>query len=281
MILEKRSCCTGILFLCGFAWVGPFGGGAALKGAPVPQKKGFTIEFDGNVDGSERLEINATEAVWQHLHREWPKAPVKLNGIIWDLSKTQKLANAGNTRFVDPGVDFTRAKLEVLEGRDIVVLTKTKGGVIVYINDTNPDAGRYRFRISFDNPAAEPKPVPNATEAMLTVRARIDGSDVLRITQGEAKWEHKQWGWPTDITLNGVAWNAKRQPMLANEGKTQFLPQTVDFSTARVTRKAGRDLAVLVYEGNGITVYFADNPNGADDYELVISFGQRDADQGR
>ncbi len=37
---------------------------------------------------------------------------------------------------------------------------------------------------------------------------------------------------------------------------------------------------MLVYDDNGITVYFADNPNGADDYELVISFGKEEGRQG-
>lgn len=277
MILDKCRDCWRIVFMCFIAVAALCGGDAVMKGAPAPKEQVPILEFDGSVDGSERLEINATEAVWEHLYLALPKAPVKLNGINWDLSKTKKLVNAGDTKFLDRGVDFERAKLEVLEGRDIVVLTKTKTSVVVYINDTNPGEGRYRFRISFDKPAADPKSVPNAVQATLKVRARIDGSDVLRITQREAKWEHKQWAWPTDISLNGIRWNAKEQPTLANEEKTPFLPQTVDFSTARVTKKKGRDLAELVYDDNGITIYFADNPNGADDYELEISFGKKEA----
>ena len=83
------------------------------------------------------------------------------------------------------------------------------------------------------------------------------------------------------LTRRTIRWNAKTQPALANEGKTQFLPQSVDFATTRVTKKTGRDLAVVVYDDDGITIYFADNPNNADDYELGIAFGKGEAAKGK
>ena len=62
--------------------------------------------------------------------------------------------------------------------------------------------------------------------------------------------------------------------MLQNAGTNLFLPSGVDFSTARIISRKGRDLATLWGEEGGLWVWFADNPNGSDYYELEIAFGQ-------
>jgi hypothetical protein len=33
-------------------------------------------------------------------------------------------------------------------------------------------------------------------------------------------------------------------------------------------------MAVLMAAPDGATIHFADNPNGADDYEVIIAFGE-------
>ena len=40
----------------------------------------------------------------------------------------------------------------------------------------------------------------------------------------------------------------------------------------RIISRKGRDLATMWAEDDGLSVWFADNPNGDDYYEVVISF---------
>src|SRR5262245_15514745 len=79
-----------------------------------------TIEFSGPIDGSDRIEITKSGAVWFHLHRELPTRPMTINGMAWDPREQRTRPNRHPTRFLDPSVDFSRAHLEVIEGRDTV-----------------------------------------------------------------------------------------------------------------------------------------------------------------
>jgi hypothetical protein len=60
---------------------------------------------------------------------------------------------------------------------------------------------------------------------------------------------------------------------LWNTGTNRFLPEGVDFSTAKIVKRQGRDVAAVWADNDGLWVNFADNPNGADIYEVQISFG--------
>jgi hypothetical protein len=85
--------------------------------------------------------------------------------------------------------------------------------------------------------------------------------------------EHKFWDLPSNLSVNGVPWDARQTTVLKNEGATRFLPGGVDFSTARIVSRAGRDLATAWGEKDALWVRFADNPNGSDSYEIEIAFG--------
>jgi hypothetical protein len=74
--------------------------------------------------------------------------------------------------------------------------------------------------------------------------------------------------------LNDVAWSIQQSNVLQNAGANLFLPSGVDFSTARIVSRKGRDLATLWAEEDGLWVSFADSPNGSDHYELEIAFGE-------
>jgi len=62
--------------------------------------------------------------------------------------------------------------------------------------------------------------------------------------------------------------------VLLNSGTHSFLPPVIDFPTARIVHRAGRDVATMWADHDAVWVSFADNPNGPDTYELDISFGQ-------
>jgi hypothetical protein len=61
--------------------------------------------------------------------------------------------------------------------------------------------------------------------------------------------------------------------VLSNTGTNRFLPDGVDFSTAKIVKRQGRDLATMWSDDGVLWINFADNPNGANAYELDISFG--------
>jgi len=236
--------------------------------ADTDAAKAVVLEFAGPIDGSELIEITAAGAVWKHQHWDLPSAPMMVNGIAWSPREINPLPNRGETRFLPGPVDFRLAVLEIIEGRDIIAMNPTKDRVVIYLNDTPNGESHYRFRITFD-PAKAVKPPPAPT---LRLRARIDGSDVLHITKEGAVWEHKHWDWPGKVVLNKTEWSPKENPTLANSGETRFLPANIDFSTAKATQKSGRDVAFVVPDEKGLTIYFADGPNGADDYDVVITF---------
>jgi len=102
----------------------------------------------------------------------------------------------------------------------------------------------------------------------------IDGSDLLKITSTEAIWKHRAWGFPEAVKLNDISWNLRQTNVLSNAGTNRFLPDHLDFSTAKIVKRQGRDLATMWSDTNALWINFADNPNGADAYELDISFGQ-------
>lgn len=107
----------------------------------------------------------------------------------------------------------------------------------------------------------------------LTFEGRIDGSEQIVINSKEARWENVFWGTSkTSVRLNGVTWDPRKSTVLANRGETEFLPVTVDFSTARLEKTRGRDAVVLLPERGSVTVRIADNPNGTDLYEFSILF---------
>jgi len=126
-----------------------------------------------------------------------------------------------------------------------------------------------------DAPPVQPKGEPPPSElVVLDIQADIDGSDTVTITPEGAKWAHKHWDWPSNVSINGVEWDPQAQPELASTGKLSCLTKA-DLSTARVIERSGRDTVAVETMDGAVTVYFADSPNGADRYEVKIAFFQR------
>jgi hypothetical protein len=119
-----------------------------------------------------------------------------------------------------------------------------------------------------------PLPVNQNAQVHLKISATIDGSDKVTVTAQGAKWEHISWRMPTNVCLNGIKWSLADSLELNNAGKTQFLPQDVDFSSAKVASRHGRDIVAMETYPDKIIVYFGDNPNGAAPYDIDIVFGR-------
>ena len=232
------------------------------------------FHFKGMVDGSDRILITRDGALWEHEHWGWPEGAVTVNGTQWNPQQKNYLTTAGEAKFLPECFSLEAVDLERITGRDVVALERTNNALIVYLDDTPVGAGEYEFKVHFHPASPMPAPARASTATTLKIAAEIDGSDCLRITATEATWDHKLWGGPANVRLNNLPWPVQQTNVLQNASTNQFLPSGVDFSTARIVSRKGRDLATLWAEADGLWVSFADSPNGSDQYELEIAFGQ-------
>ena len=257
--------------------------GVAASGPPVGDERvaqtkpsgsdGIVLSFRGQMDGSIQIRITQEGATWRQRFWQTPE-PVSINGISWDPREQRTLKNEGETRFLPLPVDFQSARLERVQGRDTVAFEREKDSVVVYIVDTPPEGSVYEFRLVFrplrgKGPAKDPVPPKRAA---LEVAAEIAGSGELHINAQGARWIHHECEWPAEVRLGKIKWTPKESLTLKNEGTTQFLERPVDFSKAKLTRREGRDTAVLEHVDGGLIIYFADSLFSPSTYELTISF---------
>jgi hypothetical protein len=232
------------------------------------------FHFKGFVDGSDKIFITHEGAFWSHLNWDWPPVPVTINGNRWNPEAKNYMTTVGDPEFLPAKFSLDTATLEVTEARDVVAVERATNGLIVYLDDTPVGAGEYEFKIHFHPADRRLIETGLGVAAHLKIAANIDGSDCLKITATNAVWQHKNWSFPTDVTMNKIHWSPEQTNILANQGTNMFLPSGVDLSTAKIVRRTGRDLATMWAGKDVLWVWFADNPNGSDHYELDLSFGQ-------
>lgn len=231
------------------------------------------FHFQGMIDGSDRITLNHRGALWEHLNWDWPAGPVVVNDAQLNPSAKNFMTTTGAVSFLPEQFSLADARLEITAGRDVVALERTNNAVVLYLDDTLPGAAPYEFKLHFPKAMPTRKLVELSVVATLKIQARIDGSDVLKLTASEAVWTHRAWDFPAGVRLNDIAWDVRQTNTLSNTGTNQFLPDKVDLSTARITHRQGRDVVTMRADHEAVWVTFADNPNGGDDYELDISFG--------
>ena len=232
------------------------------------------FHFQGMVDGSDRITIQRQGALWEHVNWGWPAGAVTVNGSQWNPSEKNFMTTTGAVLFLSEEYSLRSPRLELIAGRDVVALERTNDALFVYLDDTPPGAAPYDFKIHFPRLPEKLKPIRPSSLATLKITAQIDGSDLLKITASEAVWTHRAWSYPGAVKLNDIAWNVGQTNTLANTGTNAFLPAGIDFATAKIIGRQGRDLVTMWADPDALWINFADNPNGADAYELEISFGQ-------
>jgi len=232
------------------------------------------FHFKGLVDGSDRITIMRQGALWEHVNWGWPAGPVTVNNSHWNPSERNFITATGAVLFLPEKYSLLSPSLELIAGRDVVALERTNDALIVYLDDTPPGAGAYEFKIHFPQVVPTPQQHRSSTPANLKISAVIDGSDLLKITAREAAWRHRAWYSPAGVRLNEVTWNVCQANVLENSETNRFLPVGVDLSTAKIVKRKGRDLVTMWADPDAVWINFADNPNGADAYELELSFGQ-------
>lgn len=230
------------------------------------------FHFKGVIDGTDRIVIQRHGALWEHVNWGWPIGAITVNGHEWNPSEKNFMTTTGALLFLPEKYSLTKPVLERIAGRDVVALERTNDALIVYLDDTPRAAAPYEFKIRFPLANSEPESKPASAPASLKIAAVIDGSDLLKITAREARWTHRAWKAPNHIQLNDVSWDLGRTNVLSNTGTNRFLPDAVDFSSAKIVSRKGRDLVTMWTDRDALWINFADNPNGADAYELEISF---------
>ncbi|MEZ0388912.1 MAG: hypothetical protein ACAI34_17695 [Verrucomicrobium sp.] len=248
--------------LCGLVALGLATVGAA------EEPKLYTLKFSGKIDGSDIIQIGPTHAEWVHQAWGMPEGPVTLAGREWNPQKSEILP-FGGARLLPPDLQNYRVLMRTQQARDIAVAEIQGRHVLVHLNDTPQGAEPYEFELLVVR-KAKPRRSPRAA---LSIMARIDGSERIRITTAKAEWIHKYWEVPEKVSMNGVEWDPRTALSLENQGVTRFLPPDVDISTARLVQFAGRDTATLQQGDGYVEIVLADNPNGADDYNLTLAFG--------
>lgn len=249
-----------------FVTVPPLGPDSANSSAAV-------LHFKGMIDGSDRIVIRREGALWEHVNWGWPAGAVTVGGHRWNPSEKNFIAATGGVLFLQEKYSLRSPRLEPIEGRDLVALERAGDAVVVYLNDTLQGAAPYEFKVHFPLAHTERQPKRSSVRASLKITAVIDGSDLLKITASDAKWTPRAWSAPQVVTLNDVTWDLGQTNVLLNTGNDRFLPASVDLSSAQIVSRKGRDLATMWADKDALWVNFADNPNGADSYELEISFG--------
>jgi hypothetical protein len=232
------------------------------------------FHFRGEVDGSDRILITRQGALWEHVNWGWPAGAVTINGTQWNPMEKNYLTTTGAVAFLPETHSLEAVNLEIIQGRDLIALERTNGALIVYLDDTQSGAATYEFNIHFQPAATKPALATASPAATLKIAANIDGSDWLKITTRDATWTHRAYSYPWAISLNGVSWDLRQTNTLANAGTNTFLPPGVDLSSARIVSRKGRDVATMWADADALWIQFADNPNGADSYELELSFGR-------
>lgn len=239
-----------------------------------PAMRDAVFHFRGKVDGSDRILITRQGALWEHVNWGWPAGAVTINDTQWNPLEKNCLTTTGAVAFLPEQYSLDAARLEIIQGRDVIALERAQDSLIVYIDDTPKGADDYEFRIHFPTVPARATKTGRSPTARLKIAAKIDGSDFLKITAQNATWQHQAFAYPREIQLNGMAWDVRKKKQLSNSGETSFLPPDIDLSTTRIVSRTGRDLATAWVEGDALWIHFADNPNGTDAYELEIAFGR-------
>lgn len=237
------------------------------------------FHFKGKVDGSDKILITRDGALWDHIDWNYPPEPVTVNDTKWNPLGKNYLSAIAPTKFLPASFSLDSVELEVVKGRDIVALERARNALIVYLDDAWAGPDDYEFQINFHTNEAKLPAARSSVPARLTISAQIDGSDRIKITSRGAFLEHKSFALPRNLIVNGIPWNPRRTNGLPNVGATRFLPDGVDFSTAKIISRKGRDLATAWGAKDELWVCFADNPNGSDAYEIEIAFGSEESQQ--
>jgi hypothetical protein len=108
----------------------------------------------------------------------------------------------------------------------------------------------------------------------IEVAGSIDGSAIMQINDDSVSWTNTNFDTPTALTVNGTPWDPSTNPSISVPGP--LLPaDSLSNYFVSTDVLSGRDVANAQVVNGQLLLYFADTPNGADNYDAVVSFTPR------
>ncbi len=232
---------------------------SAASAAPV------IVNFSGRVDGSGTAAVGTLAAAWSNYYFDTPSS-LTINGLSWN-PQVQPVLDASGSPLLPATLSGYRANVVRTAGRDSVAAEIVGNQLLVHVDDTPNGDDLYEFQVVLTERPATPPPTVE-----LRLQGMFDGSDRIVIDNAGATLQHLHWAPPTQLSLNGVAWDASLHPQLPNSGATEFLSTPVLFGSAQFTKNAGRDLASYEIFDDRIELIFADAPAGDGLYDVTLRF---------
>lgn len=127
--------------------------------------------------------------------------------------------------------------------------------------------------VSTDNVSSGPRTpttAPSLARVTLEFSATVDVVAGVEVTSDGLKWKHTKYKPPSDVRVNGEAWDPQANPTFATPEIVKLL-QSVDFNSARSVEKKGRGIITMEPQEDSLTVYFVDLEAGVDHYSIKIS----------
>jgi len=222
------------------------------------------LDIKATVDGSDVLNLSPHGAQWAHNTYD-PATDVAINGAEWNSTLIPNLQAPGLAQ-----ADFSTARVVSRSGRDLVAMEQTAGGIAIYFDDALPGAAPYEIRIAMDRAGAKPHlPLTASDPFYVNVDANIDGSDSLTISASGSVWNHRSMDLPSDVRINQMPWDVAAHPNRSDLGL-----HGVNFSSAIVVQRSGRDTVALERTDSSLTIYFDDAPDGPGRYHIEIALNR-------
>ncbi|QDT49025.1 Serine/threonine-protein kinase PknB [Symmachiella dynata] len=108
--------------------------------------------------------------------------------------------------------------------------------------------------------------------AELHLKLILDGKEELRLYKTHLKWTHRAWGWPSQLTINGVPWNPDKLPVSTDPRFVDLLSKAVSFENATVKKNSGRGRVTIKKSKDWCVIYMNDAKNGSRHYDITVRF---------
>lgn len=108
----------------------------------------------------------------------------------------------------------------------------------------------------------------------IEVAGSVDGSAIMQINDDSVSWTNTYFNTPTALTVNGTPWDPSTNSSISVPGPL-LPPGPLSDYVVSTDVLSGRDVANAQVVSGQLLLYFADTPNGADNYDAVVSFTPR------
>jgi hypothetical protein len=108
----------------------------------------IVLRIVGKIDGHDMLIIRQDGAMW-HQMEFGPPENLALNGVAWNVSRSDSLRNSGSSKFLPAPVNFRTGALVKKSGRNLVEAQADDDELRIFFNDTDPGAGHYDLTFEF------------------------------------------------------------------------------------------------------------------------------------